>query len=212
MSPSPWVVTLAHKGVGEWGSKEGKEGRMRLLEPSLYPSEIQTWTDFSFYSPLFFLFLFSFSPYRHRIVLNLLNWENIFQKNPLLFCQSKTNMNNLFQITSIKWQTGTVIISFALLAYMLLWLHEACESPAAWSLKNAFEGVVREQAGEWGLIRQAEVMDVNSCSLGTMSQNCSPINIPSFQLPGASSCFKTAHLFSFLGTLMNKEVIWKKPY
>lgn len=93
-----------------------------------------------------------------------------------------------------------------------LWLCEACESPAACSLKNAFEGVVGEQAGEWGLIWQAEVMDVDSCSLGTMSQNCSLINIPSLQLPGASSCFKTVHLFSFPGTLMRKEVIWEKPY
>ena len=95
---------------------------------------------------------------------------------------------------------------------MLLWFFEACESPAAWSLTNIFEGVVREQAGEWGMILQAEVMDVDSNSLETMSQNCSLINRPSLQPPGASSCFKTVYHFFFLGTLMKKEVIWKKPY
>lgn len=111
-----------------------------------------------------------------------------------------------------EWNSYNIIALYAyVLAYMLLWLHEACESPAAWSLNNTFEGVVREQAGEWGLIWQDEVMDVDSCSLGTMSQNCSLINMPSLQLPGASSFFKTVHLFSSPGTLMKKEVIWKKP-
>lgn len=37
------------------------------------------------------------------------------------------------------------------LTFMLLWSCKACESPAAWSLKNAFEVVATEQAGEWGL-------------------------------------------------------------
>lgn len=107
-----------------------------------------------------------------------------------------------------EWNSYHFIALYAyVLASMLLWLHEACESPAAWSLNNAFEGVVREQAGEWGQIWQAEVMGADSCSLGTMSQNCSLMNKSSLQLPGASSCFKTVHLFSFSGTLMKKEVV-----
>lgn len=75
-----------------------------------------------------------------------------------------------------EWNSYHFIALYAyVLAYMLLWSHEACESPAAWSLKSAFEGVVREQAGEWGLLWQAEVMDLDSCSLRTMSQNCSSL-------------------------------------
>lgn len=81
--------------------------------------------------------------------------------------------------------------------YRLLWSHEACESPGGWSLKNAFEGVVRKHAGEWELIWEAEVMGVDLCSLGTVSQSCSLINMPALQLHGASSCFKIVHLYSF---------------
>lgn len=83
--------------------------------------------------------------------------------------------------------------------YRLLRSHEACESPAGWSLKNAFERVVREHAGEWGWIWEAEVMGVDFCSLGAMSQSCSLINMPALQLHGACSCFKTEHLCSFPG-------------
>lgn len=106
----------------------------------------------------------------------------------------------------IEWKTYHLIVPHAyVLAYTHLWLHKVCEPPAAQSLKTAFERVVWEQAGERGLSWQAEVMDVDSCSLGTMSQECSLINIPYLQPPGASSCFNTVHLFSFLGALMKME-------
>lgn len=55
-----------------------------------------------------------------------------------------------------EWNSYHLIALYAyVLAYMLLWFCEASESPAAWSLKNAFEGVVTEEAGEWGLIWHA---------------------------------------------------------
>lgn len=59
--------------------------------------------------------------------------------------------------------------------------------------------MVREHAGEWGLIWEAEVMGVDLCSLGTMSQSCNLISMPALRLHGASSCFETVHLYSFPG-------------
>lgn len=90
--------------------------------------------------------------------------------------------------------------------YRLLWSHEVCESAAGWSLKNAFEGVVRERAGEWGLIWEAEVIGADLCSLGAMSQSCSLINMPALQLHGASSCYETVHLYSFPGVIKNEDI------
>lgn len=85
MFPSPWVVTLAHKGVGERGREEGKEERMKLLEPSFWnPDMDRPFLFFLTSSPLSFLFFsfFLFSPAGTELFLTFWSGKIYLKKIP----------------------------------------------------------------------------------------------------------------------------------